>query len=114
MSFQKGDKVKIREDLREGREYHRIEIVTPEMLQYAGTETTIISDMKDGAYLDCDNGEWYWPEKTLIPLEVTNADKIRSMSEEELAEFLVNFKNTFGEEYEGVMSCLDWLREPAE
>lgn len=44
----------------------------------------------------------------------TNADKIRSMSDEELAEFLVNFKNTFGEEYEGVMSCLDWLREPAE
>lgn len=44
----------------------------------------------------------------------TNADKIRSMSDEELAEFLVSFKNTFGEEYEGVMSCLDWLREPVE
>lgn len=41
----------------------------------------------------------------------TNADKIRSMSDEELAEFLVNFKNTFGDEYEGVMSCLEWLRE---
>lgn len=44
----------------------------------------------------------------------TNADKIRSMSDEELAEFLAGFKNTFGEEYEGVMSCLDWLRQPAE
>lgn len=44
----------------------------------------------------------------------TNADRIRSMSDEELAEFLVNFKNTFGEEYEGGMSCLDWLQSEAE
>lgn len=40
----------------------------------------------------------------------TNADRIRSMSDEELAEFLVNFKNTYGDEYEGEMSCLDWLK----
>lgn len=44
----------------------------------------------------------------------TNADRIRSMSDEELAEFLVNFQNTFGEEYEGEMSCLDWLQSEAE
>lgn len=44
----------------------------------------------------------------------TNADRIRSMSDEELAEFLVYFKNTFGEEYEGVMSCLDWLQSEAD
>lgn len=31
----------------------------------------------------------------------TNADRIRNMSDEELAEFLITFKNTFGEEYEG-------------
>lgn len=43
-----------------------------------------------------------------------NADKIRAMTDEELAEFLVNFKNTFGEEYEGKMSCLDWLQSEAE
>ena len=41
---------------------------------------------------------------------LTNADRIRSMSDEELAEFLVNFKNTYGDEYEGEMSCLDWLK----
>lgn len=41
---------------------------------------------------------------------VTNADRIRSMSDFELAEWLINFKNTFGEEYEGKMSCLKWLR----
>lgn len=44
----------------------------------------------------------------------TWGDKIRSMSDEELAEFLVNFKNTFGKEYEGKMSCLEWLQSEAE
>lgn len=44
----------------------------------------------------------------------TRADVIRSMNDEELAEFLINFKNTFGEEYEGEMSCLDWLQSEAE
>lgn len=53
------------------------------MLQYAGTETTIMRVSVDGTYeLDCDNKEWVWPEKTLISLEATNADKIRSMSDE--------------------------------
>jgi hypothetical protein len=46
--------------------------------------------------------------------KTTNADKIRAMSDEELAEYLVNFKNKFGEEYEGKMSCLDWLQSEAE
>ena len=45
---------------------------------------------------------------------ITNSMRIRSMSDEELAEFLVNFKNTYGEEYEGEMSCLDWLQSEAE
>lgn len=45
---------------------------------------------------------------------LTNADRIRSMSDEELEEFLVNFKNTYGDEYEGEMSCLDWLKSEAE
>lgn len=44
----------------------------------------------------------------------TNADKIRNMSDEELAEFLITFKNTFGEEYEGEASCMDWLKSEAE
>jgi len=44
----------------------------------------------------------------------TNADKIRNMPYEELSEFLVGFKNTFGEEYEGQISCLDWLQSEAE
>ena len=44
----------------------------------------------------------------------TNADRIRNMSDEELAEFLIAFKNTFGEECEGEASCMEWLRSEAE
>ena len=40
----------------------------------------------------------------------TNADFIRKMNDEELAEFLINFKNTFGEEHEGQQSCVEWLQ----
>lgn len=44
----------------------------------------------------------------------TNADRIRNMSDEELAEFLITFKNTFGEEYEGETSCMEWLQSEVE
>lgn len=44
----------------------------------------------------------------------TNAGRIRNMSDEELVEFLITFKNTFGEEYEGEASCMEWLRSEAE
>ena len=43
-----------------------------------------------------------------------NADRIRNMSDEELVEFLITFKNTFGEEYEGEASCMDWLQSEVE
>lgn len=45
---------------------------------------------------------------------MTNADRIRNMSDEELAEFLVGFKNTFGEECEGEASCMEWLQSEVE
>lgn len=44
----------------------------------------------------------------------TNADRIRNMLDKELAEFLVTFKNTFGEECEGEASCAEWLQSEAE
>ena len=44
----------------------------------------------------------------------TNADRIRNMSDEEMAEFLITFKNTFGEEYEGEASCMEWLQSETE
>lgn len=40
-------------------------------------------------------------EKKKITRKKTNADRIRSMTDEELAKFLTTFNNTFGEEYEG-------------
>lgn len=60
---------------------------------------------------------------------MTNADRIRSFSDEELAyfifnlennlceefaEFIVNIKNHFCEEYEGEQSCLAWLQKESE
>lgn len=44
----------------------------------------------------------------------SNADRIRNMSDEELAKFLITFKNTFGEEYEGEASCMEWLQSKTE
>lgn len=44
----------------------------------------------------------------------TNADRIRNMSDEELADFLITFKNAFGKEYEGEASCIEWLQSEAE
>lgn len=46
--------------------------------------------------------------------KMTNADRIRSMTDEELAEFIINFDNHFGEEYEGEQSCLSWLQKESE
>ena len=44
----------------------------------------------------------------------TNADRIRNMTDEELAAYILNFKNTYGEEYEGESSFLDWLKAESE
>lgn len=46
--------------------------------------------------------------------KMTNADRIRSMTDEELADFIINFDNRFGEEYEGEQSCLAWLQKESE
>ena len=50
---------------------------------------------------------------TRIPT-VTNADRIRSMTDDELAKFISGKARGFGEEYEGYMSALDWLKEECE
>lgn len=62
--------------------------------------------------LDNDSSKAVKMSHTKQELEkATNGDKIRSLSDEDLAKFLVSFKNTFGEEYEGEISCLDWLKD---
>lgn len=47
-------------------------------------------------------------------IPMTNADRIRSMTGEELARFIVNLENHFGEEYEDEQSCLAWLQKESE
>ena len=54
------------------------------------------------------------PYRESEPHKQTNADKIRAMSDEELAEFIVNLDNHFGDEYEGEQSCLSWLQKESE
>ena len=45
---------------------------------------------------------------------MTNADRIRNMTDEELARFISGKARGFGEEYEGYMSALDWLKEGSD
>ena len=59
-------------------------------------------------------------------ISVTNADRIRSMSDEELAEFICNFRSCNADEYicegckaekycrAGHAGTIDWLQQPAE
>lgn len=54
------------------------------------------------------------PYRESEPHKQTNADRIRSMTDEELADFIINFDNRFGEEYEGEQSCLAWLQKESE
>lgn len=54
------------------------------------------------------------PEGYAVIRKKTNADRIRSMTDEELAAFIINFDNRFGKEYEGEQSLLSWLREESE
>lgn len=92
-------------------EYKNTNIIT-DFLQYA-RDNADNYDTNDGWSLaDLIDLSIKYSQKTIntsTDISTTNADRIRSMTDEELAEFLVNFKNTFGEEYEDEMSCLDWL-----
>lgn len=54
------------------------------------------------------------PYRESEPHNQTKADEIRSMTDEELAAFIINFDNRFGEEYEGEQSCLSWLQKESE
>ena len=113
--YKVGDRVRIIQNLEAGNFYSSNARVTDSMIKFAGIVTEIAENCEDGTYeLLCDNREWYWPEKTLTSYPETNGDNIRGMTDEQLAKFLIGFKNTFGEEYEGEMSCLDWLRKPME
>ena len=71
-------------------------------------------DFIDNVCLHCSWPEFAGEPSNFKPKPITNADKIRSMTDEELAEFISGKARTFGEEYEGYMSALDWLKEEVE
>ena len=53
-----------------------------------------------------------WRKKNAPDVVYSNADRIRSMSDEELAEFLSNFQDIGGGL--GPELCLEYIRQPAE
>ena len=54
------------------------------------------------------------PYRESEPHKQNKAYQIRSMTDEELAAFNINFDNRFGEEYDGEQSCLSWLQKESE
>lgn len=96
-----------------------------EDLQSIVTDTiSSVCAMADNNNIDRDSMLKYFADMLTVFTEVatiqnyetnhTNANRIRNMSDEELAEFLITFENTFGEEYAGEDSCMDWLKSEAE
>lgn len=83
-------------------------------------------------YDDCRTGSGLtWPCGAYVPKTITNADRIRAMSDEELADFLVGYNScqqcafSFGwicapdrEDYSDFGKCMEgrkrWLQQPAE
>lgn len=120
MRFKVGQKVKV-VNCYSGGNFENGDIV--EIVQI-GTDD---GEEKDcyGAISPYDNWKWYLYEDEISP--VTNADKIRSMSDEELAKFIIedrwdcnecpsgqeNTDNPFGNKCDNqcVKHCLEWLKE---
>lgn len=91
MKYKVGDKVRIRKDLKVGERYDGV-IVREEMIELAGKTLTISNVHNFGEddidyYLNEDENCYYWTD-SMFEDPITNADKIRNMSDEELAEFL--------------------------
>lgn len=59
-------------------------------------------------FIDMQGNFHEYVEKSFMPT-MTNADRIRSMSDEELAEYLV-----YHNPYHTESNCLKWLKQPAE
>lgn len=93
MKHKVGDKVKIRKNLKANVNYGTT-VAVEEMVELAG-KTATIECVNEDCYgdifyhLEEDKNGWYWTDD-MFEDAVTNADKIRNMSDEELAEFLIN------------------------
>ena len=55
-----------------------------------------------------DDGKCHYKGECRHKATLTNADRIRSMSDEELAEFLIDLAN------DGNLRIKEWLQQPAE
>lgn len=88
MKHKVGDKVRIRKDLRIDKEHDEVSVVD-EMGTWIGEEVTISKVLaEDNGYgIKEDDGYFLWTD-SMFEDAMTNADKIRNMSDEELAEFL--------------------------
>lgn len=91
MKYKVGDKVRIRTDLKVGERYDGVPI-REEMIGLVGKTLTIsnVNDFGEGDisyYLNEDEDCYHWTD-SMFEDAMTNADKIRAMSDEELAEFL--------------------------
>lgn len=91
MKYKVGGKVKIRPDLKVGERYDGVPI-REEMIELAGKTLTILNVNDFGEddisyYLNEDEDCYHWTD-SMFEDAMTNADKIRNMSDEELAEFL--------------------------
>lgn len=91
MKYKVGDKVRIRTDLKVGERYDGVPI-REEMIGLVGKTLTIsnVNDFGEGDisyYLNEDEDCYHWTD-SMFEDAMTNADRIRNMSDEELAEFL--------------------------
>lgn len=122
--YEVGDKVLVQFDpmslSSEDKEY-----LCPEVLECMGKTMEIVKVVTflknkllyvlDTKTMGIAPNKYYFVGSMLKPIgdgAITNGEKIRSMSNTELSHFLIsilNKGNTFGEEYEGEMSCLEWL-----
>lgn len=88
MKYKVGDKVRIRKDLKNNVEYDEVD-VNEEMISWGGEEVTISEVLaEDSGYeIEEDDGYFLWTD-SMFEDAMTNADKIRNMRDEELADFL--------------------------
>ena len=73
-------------------------------------------------YDDCRTGSGLtWPCGAYVPKTITNADRIRAMDDNELADFIdrceaagYNDSSVALDKNNNLMDTLDWLQQPAE
>lgn len=81
MKYKVGDKVRVREDLKDGARWN----VTPEMLAYKGMVATVIGFIGMSNYrLDIDSEKWSWSDEMLE--EVATVELVEQVIEELKAE----------------------------